>query len=152
MTQYLKIAAGANNTGGLATLDQLSVGLFATYELGDVLTEWNDYEGRAADANRNWRSIGLPWCVWIFPGITMSEYQILKDDFVPMLALNGAVTITAFNKTLNTYRNYNANLLWPDQSEQQWIRGSWGNVRLTFLDLQLITAFSTAFDLKTFGE
>jgi len=126
------IAAGSSNAAGLKPLYALNPPLFTTMRRA-VQTEWHGFQGVALTGARQSKTWGLPWVTWSFGVISAAEYAYLQATFGPN------ITLRAYNKTLNTWNNYNATLTivdLGDSSQAQWGRlYNWEQLRLTFLDL-----------------
>lgn len=130
MAELEQLAAGHDNTAGLETLREIDATEFRDHS-AELLTEWYDSESRRNDSTGFPKQIGKPYVVWVFGVITQAGYQALK-------AYGRNVTIHVYDKGAALWKDFNAEMIMPRLSPENWLQGRWVNVRISFVNLEEI--------------
>jgi hypothetical protein len=141
-------AKGKDNLAGLAALHTLNPPLFRRYRM-DLLTEWSGQVDLVPDANLNGVRIGPPSFQVVLPVLLPDELELLRLSFFNGQALQADVTVQTLDKDLNVFLPFNGIMRWPQ--EKTWDRGAWRDAKLPVTDLQLISGFSSGFEILAFG-
>lgn len=130
--EVFEIADGHDNIAGLLPLDELSPPLFDVYD-EPVFTEWLESEGQRSDSTGYPKHIGRPVVTVVFNAIPQPDILYLKANF------GRYVTIFTLNKTTAEWRYFNAELIFPRLTVDNYSPGWYLDVRLTFTQLEDIT-------------
>jgi hypothetical protein len=128
-SDWFKLALAHNNAAGLKALHLISAPLFAHYApKGGVLTDWNDGEETERDGSGALQTIG-------FPFVQFTLYSITPAEFVLLNTYIGNVTGHLYNKTANTWANYNGVLELPIDA-RKWGTNEWDEVGGVIYELE----------------